>query len=165
MNFIRIGIAFLLLFPLTGQCQDCSLHRETDPYTRETKLSTGFISLNNASVTLDADSKEIDIFFALAKSSKCFDNNSSALVFFEGTRSRLMNRNTGTMNCEGFFHITVRNLANPNILLQKMSTQKVASFVFVNAKDSTKVTLVHEQQTSLMNFAACIVNEAKALIK
>ena len=47
------GLLFLL--PFIGTAQDCKLIRETDPFTKETKISTGFIFVNGGSLTIDAD--------------------------------------------------------------------------------------------------------------
>ena len=74
-----ITLAFFLA-PLFLSAQDtaatvCKLVKETDPYTRETKLSSGFISLQGASLTIDADNKEIDFFFAVPD--KCFPDLST----------------------------------------------------------------------------------------
>ena len=79
----------ILLLPFCAMAQDtaanqCRLIKETDPYTKETKLSTGFVLLDGGSVTIDADSKEIIVLFSLDGQEKCFDNNGTADVFFEG---------------------------------------------------------------------------------
>src|ERR1700687_2812503 len=105
---MKFMVILFWFFPFGTGAQNCQINRETDPYTRETKMSTGFISLPEASVSIDADSREIDLFFTLSGNDKCFDNNSTALVFFEGTKAKMNYRNSGTMNCEGFFHITFR---------------------------------------------------------
>jgi hypothetical protein len=159
-------VVLFWLFPLCTRAQECKLIRETDPYTKETRISTGFISLQGASVSVDADSKEIDLFFTLTGVDKCFDNNSTAAVYFEGTKSKMSYRNSGTMNCEGFFHIIFKNAATTNTLLQKITTQKITSIVFsAGNKKETTLKISAEQQPVLMSMAACLVNEAKALAK
>jgi len=161
-NSILLG----LLFPVFAAGQDCKLIRETDPYTKQTKISTGFIQLEEASVTIDADSREIDLFFSLDGRDKCFDNNSIAAVFFEGTKVKMSYRNSGTMNCQGFFHFTFKNTAAISSLLQKLSTQKTTHIIFTgNNKTETKVELMPDQQHAFMNLASCLLNEAKTLIK
>ena len=93
--------------------QDCKLNKETDPYTKETRLSTGFIFLQGASVTVDADSKEIDILFSIEGADKCFDNDATAVIIFEGSKLKTSLKNNGTMNCEGLFHFIFKNSATP----------------------------------------------------
>lgn len=159
-------LLIVTLFPGYLMAQDCQLNRETDPYTKETKLSTGFISLRGGSVTIDADSREIDIFFSVGGTDKCFDNNSMAAVFFEGSKIKQSYRNAGTMNCDGYFHFNFKNAAATSTLLQKLTTQKIASIVFTgNNKTETKLTLSPEQQETLMQLSSCLVKEAKTLLK
>ena len=159
---------FLLFFglPLFTRGQDCNLTRETDAYTKETKLSTGFITVQGATVTIDADRQEIDIFFSLNGGEACFDNNSTAAIYFEGTKLKLGTRNGGTMNCEGFFHFIFKNQTMTTTLLQKLSTEKVSSIVFTNtSKKDIRVTFLPDQQPVFINLATCLVNGAKDLIK
>lgn len=146
--------------------QDCKLNRQTDPYTKETKLSTGFIEFRRASVTIDADSREIDIFFSLEGNDKCFDNSSMAAIFFEGTKSKMSIRNSGTMNCEGFFHFIFKNTASTTSQLKKLATQKINNIVFTgNGKKETIIIFSPDQQGVLISLIDCLVNEAKSLIK
>ena len=101
--------------------QECHLIKETDPYTRQTRLSTGFIELTGGSLVADADSKEIDIMITF-KTDRCFDDDCTALVYFEGGKQKLSLRNGGTMNCEGLFHFIFRNGPTVNYQLKKMAT-------------------------------------------
>ena len=164
-------LAILFLFPLFIAAQDttatgCKLNKEKDPYTKETKLSTGFIFLKGGSVTIDADSKEVDVLFSIEGLDKCFDNNSMAAVFFEGTKTKMTSRNGGTMNCEGLFHFIFKNTASTSTVLQKMMTLKINRIVFTgNNKKETTVTIDPAKQQTLMTLATCLVNEAKTLIK
>jgi hypothetical protein len=164
-------VAFFLLAPLFSAAQDslvapCKLIRETDPYTKETKLSTGFVNLSGGSVTIDADSKEIDVLFTIEGVDKCFDNNSTAAIFFEGVKTKMSSRNGGTMNCEGLFHFVFKNTALPTTILQKMMTQKINHIVFIgNNKKESIVSIRPAEQEKLMALATCLVNEAKTLIK
>ncbi len=160
-----------LLFPLFSAAQEpvatgCKLNKETDPYTKETKLSTGFIFLDGGSVTIDADSREIDVLFSIEGADKCYDNNSMAAIFFEGTKTKLSSRNGGTMNCEGLFHFTFKNTVSPSTILQRMMTQKITHIIFTgNNKKETKVEIGPTEQQALMTLATCLVNEAKTLVK
>jgi hypothetical protein len=159
-------LAVVLLLPFGAWSQDCKLNKETDPYTKETKISTGFIQLNGGSVTIDADKLEVDVFFTLDGSDKCFDNNSTAAIYFEGAKVKMTMRNSGSMNCEGFFHFTFKNTATTTSLLQKLSTQKLNYIVFTgNNKKETKINLTPEQQQMFLSFTNCLVDDAKTLIK
>jgi hypothetical protein len=161
----KIFLVFLLL-PLRNLAQDCKLIRETDPFTKEVKLSTGFIQLEGGSVTFDADSKEIDFLFSIEGSDKCYDNNSTAYIFFENSKSKATNRNGGSMNCEGLFHFIFRNSTTNTSLLQRMTTTKITHIIFTgNNKKETTVTLGEPEQKIVMEMAACLVKEAKTLIK
>ncbi|HTE29832.1 MAG TPA: hypothetical protein VK666_05620 [Chryseolinea sp.] len=156
----------LLLFvcPLFVRAQDCKLLRDTDPYTKETKVSTGFITLQGATLTIDADSKEIDFFFVV--NDKCFNDASSVYIFFEGSKIKTTYRNGGSMNCDGDFHFKFRNTETPNYILQKLATLKVAQFIFIGSdKKEITVSLLPEQQKIFTDAATCIISGAKALIK
>jgi len=156
-----------LFFPLYIFAQDCKLVREKDPFTKEIKLSTGFIMLSGGSVTVDADSKEIDVLFSVEGADKCYDNNSSADIFFEGIKSKSSARNNGTMNCEGLFHFIFRNSnSTPTTLLQRICTKKITHIIFTgNNKKQTIVSVGEKEQEVLMKFANCLVSEAKTLVK
>lgn len=168
MRYILTLISF---FPLFLAAQDttatkCKLNRETDPFTKEIKISTGFIPMDGGSVTIDATKAEIDFLFSIEGADRCFDNNSTAFIFFEGTKLKLTARNGGSMNCEGLFHFIFRNNASLPALLTKMTTQKVNHIVFTgnNKKEST-LNLSPADQQLFMVLAACLVNEAKTLIQ
>jgi len=156
----------LLLSPLFSVAQECKLIKDTDPFTKEIKLSTGFIFFDGGSVTIDADSKEISILFSIEGTDKCYDNNSTAFVFFEGVKTKMSSRNGGTMNCEGLFQFVFKNTASIPTLLQKIMTQKINHVVFIgnNKKEST-INIGPAEQETLITLSTCLVNEAKTLIK
>ena len=162
-------VAVLLLSPLFVDAQDstaavCRLIRETDPYTKEVRLSSGFMDLQGATLTIDADSKEIDFFFVV--DSKCFEDESTVFIFFEGNKAKTTYRNTGSMNCDGYFHFIFRNGASTPTMLQKLATQRVAHFIFTgNDKKAVTVDLLPDQQKTLMDITACLIAESKTLIK
>jgi hypothetical protein len=163
-----IAIVFLLL-PLFIDAQDstaavCNLIRDTDPYTKEVKLSSGFMSLQGATLTIDADSKEIDFFFVIEN--KCYEDESTVSIFFEGNKAKTTYRNTGSMNCNGYFHFIFRNGLSTPTVLQKMATQPVAHFIFTgNDKKAVTVDLLPDQQKTLMNITTCLIAESKTLLK
>jgi hypothetical protein len=164
----KLFIASCLL--LTANClnaQDsCKLIRETDPFTKQTKLSTGFIYFDGGSVTIDADSKEIDFLFYIEGADKCYDDNSIAAIFFEGVKTKMNSRNGGSMNCEGLFHFIFKNSPATTSLLTKLITQKINHIVFTgnNKKEST-INLGPVEQQTLVTLANCLMTQAKTLIK
>lgn len=157
----------LFILPLVSDAQECKLNKETDPYTKETKLSTGFVHLDGASVTIDADSKEIIVLFTLEGPEKCFDENSAAEVYFEGLKSKTLSRNQGTMNCEGFFQFVFRNTNNPpTTMLQRIMTKKITHIIFTgNGKKPVTVNVGPKEQEAIVALATCLVNDARGLIK
>ena len=166
---MKFTFLFFLLFPLFIQAQDCNLSSETDPYTKEKKLSTGFISLRGGSIIIDADNKEIDVMFSIQGADKCYDNTSTAEIYFEGLKSRTTSRNGGTMNCEGLFHFIFRNSrSTPVTLLKRMCTMKMTQIVFTGndaKKTKTVLTVTPDIQAALMKQVNCLVEEARGLIK
>lgn len=163
---MRILSLALILLPVYGMTQECKLKKTADPYTKEARLSTGLISLEGTSLSVEADSKEIDFFFSMDGKEKCFDDESTAIVNYEGKKVKATFRNGGSMNCEGFFHITFRNAASTSGLLQKLITQKITSIQFTGTnKLQITVNLSPEEQQKVMSLADCLVKEAKTLIK
>ncbi|MCX6316750.1 MAG: hypothetical protein NTW29_05640 [Bacteroidetes bacterium] len=162
-----LTLSFFFLVPMATMAQECKLIRETDPYTKQTKLTTGFVHVDGGSISIDADSKEIIVLFSLDGPEKCFDDNSTAEVYFEGLKSKTLSRNQGTMNCEGLFQFVFRNSnSNPTTMLQRIMTKKMTHIIFTgNGKKPVTVTIGPAEQESLMALATCLVNEAKTLIK
>ena len=145
--------------------QECHLIKETDPYTRQTRLSTGFIELTGGSLVADADSKEIDIMITF-KTDRCFDDDCTALVYFEGGKQKLSLRNGGTMNCEGLFHFIFRNGPTVNYQLKKMATMTITHMVFTDRNGKTiPVTLSALQQEKLRTALRCFTDEAPKLLQ
>lgn len=165
-------LAAFLLLPYLSMAQDtaaskCKLIKETDPYTKEIKLSTGFIFFDGGSVTIDADSREIIVLFSIEGPDRCFDNNTNADLYFEGIKSKTMGRNAGTMNCEGLFQLVFKNShSTPTTVLQRLLTKKTTQIIFnSNTKKPITVTIGPKEQEALMVLANCLVTEAKTLIK
>lgn len=162
-------ILFALLLPLFSSAQDCAVSREKDPFSQEPKITTGFIpfkTLKRFSLSLDANKKEIDFFFNLTGvPDQCFDDQSTAVVTFEGGRLKSTFRNTGSMNCQGLFHFTFKNLAATPSMLQRMATKKILSIKLMGS-NSAEVNLVlnEAQQDQMMKAINCIITEAKTLL-
>lgn len=159
---------FALLLPFLSFTQEnCKLKKTKDQFSQEPKLSTGFVLFSATSLSIDADAKEIDFLFSLTNKSdeKCFDDASTISFVFEG-KQKANFRNTGTMNCQGLFHVTFKNLTTTPGPLQRLATKKVTAIALTgNDKSVTTVTLGPQQQQELMDMIACLVKEGKTLIK
>ncbi len=163
MKYITL---IFIMVPFIGATQECNVKRTTDPYTKEVKISTGFIQLDGANLSIDADSKEIDFFFSMDGKEKCFSDASTAVVFYEGKKMKANFRNNGPVNCDGIFHIIFRNGASTPALLQRLITQKITSIQFNgNNKLQINIPFTPEQQELLMKRADCLITEAKKLVK
>lgn len=158
----------LLLVPFLSFAQDdCNLKKTKDQFSQEPKLSTGFVPFSATSLSIDADAKEIDFLFSLTNSSqeKCFDDASTIVFVFEG-KQKASFRNTGTMNCQGLFHVTFKNATATPGPLQRLATKKVTAISLTgNNKMVTTISLGPQQQQQLMDMIACVVKEGKTLIK
>ena len=158
----------LLTLPSIVFAQDCGLKKEVDPFTQQPKLSTGFMKFaatgNRFSLNLVADGKEIKFLFSLGEG--CFDDQSTAVFSFDSTRTKSTQRNGSSMNCEGIFTVVFRNGTTTPSALQKMTLHKITAITITdNTKKKIEITLKDEEKQQLMEKAACLVNEAKALIK
>lgn len=162
---MKLILLLLGILPFTAKAQDCQIQKQTDQFTREPKLSTGFISLQLSSLSIDADKKIFDFFFTLEGADRCFDDNSTLVVVFDGNKQKTTFRNSGSMNCEGLFHFTVRNGPETPFAIKRFSTQKVAQLIFTlnNNKKPVVVTLTPAQQQTLLQVTGCIATDAKTL--
>ncbi|HEY9362273.1 MAG TPA: hypothetical protein VIQ00_03345 [Chitinophagaceae bacterium] len=160
-----------LLFPFVGFSQDCKLKKETDDFTHETKITTGFVAFNETGnrflLSIDANSKDVDFFFALPGNGDagCFDNSSTSIISFEGSKVKSTYRNTGSMNCEGMFHVTFRNVRTTPSALNKLATLKISSINFKGNGKPIEIKLKDEEKIAIMQMAKCLVDESKTLLK
>lgn len=166
MKSAAIILLFLPIFTM-AQEQECKVKKSTDPYTKEAKLSSGAIKLDGATLTIHADSKEIDFFFTMDAKEKCFNDQSTAVVLYDGKAKQKANfRNSGSMNCDGFFHFIFRNTAATPALLQKLISQKIISIQITDTnKGQIMLNLSPEQQDAIISKGDCLIKEAKKLIK
>ncbi|HLG38438.1 MAG TPA: hypothetical protein VI461_02180 [Chitinophagaceae bacterium] len=156
----------IFLFPFYALAQDCSIKKTTDPYTKEVRISTGFIELQGASLAIEADSREIDFFFSMTGVEKCFSDASTAVVVYEGIKMKGNYKNGGPVNCDGFFHIIFKNGPATPALLQRLISQKISSIQFTgNNKTQTTITFSPEDQQILIAKADCLIKEARTLLK
>ncbi len=164
-------LALLFLFPLFSSAQDtCGLKRNTDPFSHQKKISTGFIPFlvngSPLSISVEGTNAEIDFFLWFTGGSKCFDDASTIQINYEGDRLKANFKNSGSMNCEGAFHITFRNTPATASNLQRLTDRKVASFRINGPNKSiTDVVFSADQKKQLMKMASCVVREAKLIPK
>jgi hypothetical protein len=163
---------FLLIgLPVFAAGQDsCQLKKETDPFTHQTKISTGFIPFTcngvQLSISVDATPTDIDFFLWFTNDAKCFDDASTIQVLYEGDRLKGNFKNSGSMNCEGAFHFTFKNTPGTPATLQRLTDKKISSFHIVGAgKTVTDVSFSPEQKEQLMKMAGCVVRASKTLLK
>ena len=161
---MKLFVCFLALLPLQLFAQDCGIKKEKDQFTQQERLSTGFMQLTNAKLSVTADSKELDFFIAVS-GGKCYDDASTVTITFEDGRTKSNFRSSGSMNCEGLFHFLIRNTPTSNSHLQRLETKKIKSIVLTNGPTVTSILLNEEQQQMLQKAVTCMSNEAKTLLK
>jgi hypothetical protein len=159
----NIVILFLLL-PFFTPAQDCNLRDEKDRLNQDPRLTTGFKAMATGSnkflLSVSADKREVDFFFALDNSSDCFNDLSRATVIFEGGKQRATFQNGGTTNCRGYFHFIFKNQENLPANLKNLTLKKAISIQFAGPNNSKKtVTLRPEDGDMIMKMANCVVNE------
>lgn len=169
MHPMKKLLFFFFVLPVFSFAQDCQLKKTVDPFTHETKLTTGFqnFSGNGISVSISADAtpKEINFFVWVKGDGKCFDDESTATVFFEGQRSRTLLRNAGSMNCDGAFHFVFKNTPTTQSWLNRMVTKKVETMKLVGSdKKEIVLTFSDEQKDLFQKMASCMATEGKTLI-
>ncbi|MEI6947606.1 hypothetical protein V9K67_10465 [Paraflavisolibacter sp. H34] len=161
----------LICLPLASLAQDCPLKKEVDKFSQEPRLSTGFMSFNEGGhatlLSLDADAKEINLLFSLKRTgeSPCFDEESTAVITYEGKASKSTFRNSGAMNCNGIFQVTFKNVPTTPSILQRLATQKITSITLTGTPKPIIITLDSDQQQTFSSRANCLITEAKSLIK
>lgn len=157
-------VILLVLLPRLVYSQDCNLKTTKDIYTKEVKITTGLIALNTGQYSIEASKSGIDIMFSIGES--CYDDNSSAAVYYAGTRLKTNFRNGGAMNCNGIFHFAFRNTNPTQTNLQNLGSKKISAIRF---KDNTNkeigVSLTDDQQQTFMNLINCIITQSKTLLQ
>jgi hypothetical protein len=162
----QLALLFLL-FPFLANAQDCSLKNERDRFNQDPKLTTGFVSLGAGNdkflLSVSADKKEVDYFFALDGSAMCFNDVSRVVVTFE-TKQKGNFKNGGTTNCKGYFHFIFPNQQNLNANLTNLSLKKIATIQFTDTGNNKKIiTLRPEDQDAVMKLTACVLAELEKL--
>lgn len=167
----NILVAVLFIVPFFASAQDtCQLKQTTDPFTHQTKISTGFVPFNSKgiqlSISVDATPTDIDFFLWFTGDQKCFDEMSAIQISFEGDRYKQNFRNTGSMNCEGAFHFVFKNVATTPTQLQRLADKKVNSLKITGSnKTVIDVVFTPEQKAAFARMVACVVRDSKTLKK
>lgn len=161
---------FLFLFffvPFFTYAQDCTLKNEKDRYNQDPRLTTGFVSLGGGNdkflLSITADKREIDYFFALDNSTMCFDDFSRAVVNFDN-KQRGNFKNGGTTNCKGYFHFIFPNKENIHPNLISLSEKKMATIQFTSSDNTKKIiTLRPDDQETIIKLTNCVLPELEKL--
>lgn len=164
MKYLSI---LLFLLPLYSDAQDCTLKNEKDRFNQDPRLTTGFVSLGAGSdkfvLSISADKREVDYFFALDKSAMCFNDYSRAVVGFDN-KSKGNFKNGGTTNCKGYFHFIFPNQQNLNANLTNLSLKKIATIQFTDTGNNKKIiTLRPEDQETIIKLTTCVLAELEKL--
>ena len=160
-------LLLFVLFPIFSTAQNCDLKNEKDRFNQDPRLTTGFKKLgagNNVFLlSVSADKKEIDFFFALENSGICFNELSRAMVTFDN-KQRGTYRNGGTTNCKGYFHFIFPNQEKLNANLTNISAKRITTIQFTDSKNNKKIiTLREADQEEIMKLTACVLDELEKL--
>ena len=160
-------VFLFILVPFFATAQECTLKNEKDRFNQDPRLTTGFVTLGAGSdkflLSISADKREVDYFFALEGSAMCFNDISRVLVTFESKQKGNF-KNGGTTNCKGYFHFVFPNQQNLNINLTNLSLKKIATIQFTDTGNNKKIiTLRPEDQETIMKLTACVLGELEKL--
>jgi len=160
---------FFLLLPTFAFAQECKIRKEVDQFSQLPKLTSGMVRFNTDvpfQLSTDATKTDVTLIFLLknAGDAKCFDDESTLLLQFEGKGMKLTLRNAGPMNCDGYFHLNYRNSAT-STQMKRLTNQKIATMTFISGKTQTVVNLNEEQRTLLQTMISCIAVQAPTLLQ
>ena len=164
---MKLILILLFLVPLFSNAQDCDLRNEKDQFNQDPRLTTGFKPLGAGGdkflLSVSADKREVDYFFALDNSAMCFNDYAKAMITFD-SKQRGNYRNGGTTNCKGYFHFVFPNQENLNANLTNLSVKKVVTIQFTNADNVKKIlTLRPEDQDEIIKLTNCVLSELEKL--
>lgn len=162
-------LSFLFcLVPYVLSAQDsCILKDERDKLNQDPRLTTGFISLGAGNdkflLSISADKKEVDYFFALDNSAMCFNDYSRVIVTYD-TKQKGNFKNGGTTNCKGYFHFIFPNQENLNANLTNLSLKKIANIQFSDTGNNKKIiTISAKDQETIRKLTACVIDKLDEL--
>jgi len=165
---MKIFSFLLCLLPYVVNAQDsCILKNEKDRYNQDPRLTTGFITLGAGNdkfmLSISADKKEVDYFFALDNSAMCFNDYSRVVVTYDN-KQRGNYKNGGTTNCKGYFHFIFTNQPNLNGNLINLSQKKIVTLLFTDNTDNKKIiTLRPEDQETIKRLTNCVIDQLDEL--
>lgn len=169
MTILMKLLSFLLfLIPGMLSAQDsCILKNEKDRFNQDARLTTGFISMGAGNdkflLSISADKREIDYFFALDNSAMCFNDYSRVVVTYD-SKQRGNFKNGGTTNCKGYFHFIFPNQENLNGNLTNLSLKKIASLQFTDTGNNKKtITIRPEDQETIRKLTLCVIDQLDEL--
>jgi len=153
----------ICLLPMALTAQDCNLKKGMDDITSKPNLSTGFIELQGNTLSIDISSKEIDFFFVLNNTAvKCLNEETELTVTYEGGKFKTEFKNSGSMNCDGIFHLIFKNSAYTNSQLQRLAAKKIISMQFSGSSPKPYlISFTPEQQQMLQQTINCVIKESK----
>ena len=165
MKYLVLLFSFI---PILSIAQDsCVLKNEKDRFNQDPRLTTGFISLGAGNdkflLSISADKREVDYFFALDNSSMCFTDLSRVIITYD-TKQKGNYKNGGTTNCKGYFHFIFPNQPNLNVNLTNLSQKKIATIQFTDTRNNKKmITLRPEDQQMIIKLTACVLDQLDEL--
>ena len=163
---MKYTLFFCCLLPLAMHAQDCNLKKGKDAITSKPTLTTGFIDLQGNTLSIDISSKEIDFFFVLTNPAvKCLNEETEITIAFEGGKLKSEFRNSGSMNCDGIFHVIFKNSIYTPSQLTKMGAKKIVSIQLTGSSPKPYIiSLSPEQQQQLLATISCVIKEAKTVL-
>lgn len=161
-------ILLLAFLPLFAFAQECKIRKEIDQFSQLPKLTSGMVKFDTSvpfQLSTDATKTDITFLFLIqgGADGKCFDDESTLVLTFEGNKSKQTLRNTGPMNCNGYFHLNYRNSAT-STQMKRLTTQKITSMTFINGKTQTIINLNELQRAQLQTMMSCISIQAPTLL-
>jgi hypothetical protein len=160
-------LLLFIAFPYFINAQDCALKNEKDRFNQDPRLTTGFISMGGGNdkflLSISADKKEVDYFFALDNSTMCFNDYSRVIITFDSKQKGNF-KNGGTTNCKGYFHFVFPNQQNLNANLTGLSQKKIATIQFTDTGNNKKIiTLGPEDKDKIVKLTTCVLAELEKL--
>lgn len=160
-------LAFLFM-PLFSFSQDCRLKDVKDAFNQDPRLTTGFKTFGEGNnmfmVSVSADKREIDVFFALTESPACYDEFSRAVLIYEGGKQKNTFKNGGTRNCKGYFHFIFKNSETLHTSLKNLASRKVIRMEITANDDSKKVIEIDEKdQVIIQSMINCVLEQLSFL--
>lgn len=140
-----------------------------DKFSQEPIYSSGFMHFTGSkgekvSLSVEADSKEIRLLYSIKEN--CFNDQSTVVFTFDGSKSKSNMKAGNAMNCDGIFTVVFRNSTTTSYALNKIATLKTTAMQFTGSNgQKIELVLTDEEKLNLQVKTDCLVKEAKTLIK